>query len=254
MDYHVKDGSAVGLGDGPLVALATEYLGRKLRDGLLKAVVAVPCSALAAAQAAVNGVPCRTHEPGLPPLPPVDVLFEQPDALDADWSTIAYVVGRSCVPAQPELERLARIRSDAKSIVLIAEHDAVMPPGVRLAGSVPVLVLADDWEETAELLDDVFIGDASIWRRGMSVSLTEPFGGPSPYTSADGETILDILFEEEGVWRIDGEDVGPDSIVELLDQCAGVIAHGVVDRGVTAAIIAEPGKPNPTLLFPSNSS
>lgn len=250
VDYHVKDGYVVGLGDGPLVALATEHLGRKLRDGHLKGVSVLPASALAAAQAAVNGVPVQ---PGLP-APAVDVLFEQPDALDADWGSIAYVTGRSCVPAQPELERLAAMRVDAKSIVLIAEPDALMPPGTRLCGSVPVLVDDEDWEETAELLDDVFIGDASLWRRGISSSLTDPRGGDAPYTSAEGQTILDILFEDEGTWHIDGEAAGPDEVAELLDQADGVLAHGIVVRGVTAAIVAQPGQANPTILFPSGSS
>lgn len=33
----------------------------------------------------------------------------------------------------------------------------------RLRGTLPVVVEEDNWEETAEELDDTFIGDAEIW-------------------------------------------------------------------------------------------
>ncbi len=34
----------------------------------------------------------------------------------------------------------------------------------RLSGHLPVFILADDWETTAEEIDDRFIGDAEIWQ------------------------------------------------------------------------------------------
>lgn len=33
----------------------------------------------------------------------------------------------------------------------------------RLAGDIPVFIDADDWEATAEEIDDRFLGDAEIW-------------------------------------------------------------------------------------------
>jgi ribose 5-phosphate isomerase A len=33
----------------------------------------------------------------------------------------------------------------------------------RLAGYLPVVIEGDDWEEPAETLDDIFLGDAEIW-------------------------------------------------------------------------------------------
>ncbi len=33
----------------------------------------------------------------------------------------------------------------------------------RLAGDIPVFISADDWETTAEEIDDRFLGDAEIW-------------------------------------------------------------------------------------------
>ncbi len=34
----------------------------------------------------------------------------------------------------------------------------------RLGGDLPVVVEEEGWEDTGEELDDVFIGDADIWR------------------------------------------------------------------------------------------
>lgn len=34
----------------------------------------------------------------------------------------------------------------------------------RLGGSLPVVISAEDWETTAEEIDDLFIGDAGICR------------------------------------------------------------------------------------------
>jgi ribose 5-phosphate isomerase A len=33
----------------------------------------------------------------------------------------------------------------------------------RLGGDVPVFITAEDWEDTAEELDDTFLGDAELW-------------------------------------------------------------------------------------------
>lgn len=33
----------------------------------------------------------------------------------------------------------------------------------RLRGAVPVVIREDEWEETAEELDDMFLGDAEVW-------------------------------------------------------------------------------------------
>lgn len=34
----------------------------------------------------------------------------------------------------------------------------------RLSGDLPVFILAEDWETTAEEIDDRFLGDAEIWQ------------------------------------------------------------------------------------------
>lgn len=38
----------------------------------------------------------------------------------------------------------------------------------RLAGSMPITIKANNWEETSEQIDDIFLGDAEIWCAGQS--------------------------------------------------------------------------------------
>ena len=44
--------------------------------------------------------------------------------------------------------------------MLLVVQPQVVP---RLNASLPVFIEADSWEESAEELDDIFLGDAEIW-------------------------------------------------------------------------------------------
>lgn len=162
VDAHVRSGQSVALGSGPLVSLAVEYMGRLLADGRLQNVLAVPTSALAAQEAAFHGVPCALSLPAAGP----DVLIEQPDVVDND-DVLSYVCGRATTPAQPDLRRAQELRESAARVVLLVQSSAV-GDGLGLDGAVPVLLPAAEWEEVAEELDDLFLGDATVWRRPMS--------------------------------------------------------------------------------------
>lgn len=161
MDAHVRSGQTVALGAGPLTALATEYIGRLLSSGRLQDVRALPTCALAASEAAFHGVPCAVTQQARP-----DVLIEQPDRLDND-AQLSYVTGQSSTPSQPDLRRAQELRESAARVVLVAMPGTV-GNGEGLSGSVPVLVPAAEWEEIAEDLDDLFLGDATVWRRPVS--------------------------------------------------------------------------------------
>jgi ribose 5-phosphate isomerase A len=67
------------------------------------------------------------------------------------------------------LRRAQELRENAGCVVVLAAARAVRPGGGALAGSVPVLVgPAEEWEDIAEELDDIFLGDAELWRRPVS--------------------------------------------------------------------------------------
>ena len=90
----------------------------------------------------------------------------------ADARRLPCAQGRERHPAQPELLRAPERREAAAVLVALAPESAVQ---AALTGSVPILVPADEWEEVAEAIDDVFLGDASVWRRPMTGE-ADPFG------------------------------------------------------------------------------
>lgn len=243
VDTHVRSGMLVALGCGPLVALATEYLGRKLAAGSLVDVTAVASCAQAAAEASFHAVPLAAE--GASSQSP-DVLLEQPDELALNDSTLAFLVGRERAPAQPELLRAQRLREMACSVVLLLPQAALLP---ALTGPVPVLLEAEYWEEGAEGLDDAFIGDAELWRRPMS-GFADPLGGDRPYISPEGHALVDLVFED-GL-MLAGQPASAAEVAAEIEATPGVLAHGLgVGVELTCAIVAVPGSTMPQVLFPS---
>jgi len=154
---------------------------------------------LAAKEAAVNGLEMRM----LDEVPAIDVTFVQPSecavvVVDGKKS-FASLMGRETTPVQPDLQRAKAALKKSAKVVLMKELFVD-----KLGGSVPVVIEAQNWEEYAEELDDLFLGDAEVWRRGATFD-ANPRGGKNPYVSADGEhTIVDLRFEDpinSGRWE-----------------------------------------------------
>ena len=270
VDAHVTSGTRVGVTSGSIVSCALAEIHARLADGRLRDVVAVPVDALAAKEAAVAGVPVRSflvNDDGALKPSALDVLAMQPDELvvNADGGVDA-VFGRSQRPVQPDLiaaraaldaaatVALLATRSDGKHIkdhaALFVErdsNDARFPP---LGGSVPLAMRFEDkasFEEDAEELDDLFLGDAEVWRRGAELD-ANPRGGKNPYVSPDGRhTIVDLVFNDPlakppARWRdgfvLLGEKASASRIAAELAVLDGVVAHGLV-LGADVAYVGE---------------
>jgi ribose 5-phosphate isomerase A len=243
VDAHVPSNTCVALGDGPLVTLAIEHLGRQLRLGALTGVTAVACSTRAASYAALAGVPFAPE--GAAP----DVLLEEADRVDTESPTLAYVVGQRAEPSQPELAKAAAVRAAAKAIVVLAQREAL---GDLSTDGVPVCVQSENWEETAESLDDAFLGDASVWRRPALGPRSDPFGGEMAYVAPDGTTIVDLAFDDG--FALDCVPATAVEVAEAIESIDGVLAHGLVPSGATCAIIVgQIGSATPQIQLPSAS-
>jgi hypothetical protein len=94
-------------------------------------------------------IPCSTK---------VDVFIEQADQIDVAGN--AFLKGIRAEPVQPDLIALRALLAAADRVVVVADGgDAVS----RLGASLPVAIVAEGWEEPAEELDDMFLGDAELW-------------------------------------------------------------------------------------------
>ena len=237
VDRHVSDGDRVGIGAGPMVSLVLAEIHDALADGRLNDVQAVPTGTLSAKEAAVAGVPVTN----LDDVPAVSVCVLQADEVvtyrDEKSPGIAAVVGREQRPVQPDLILTRKVVRKSVKIVLLAEELGDPAP---LGGGVPIAVVGGqmEWEECAEELDDMFLGDAEVWRRGSELE-ANPRGGKQPYVSADGShTIVDLRFNDplndgarwDDGFLLAGDVATPYQIAAEVEDINGVLAHGIVTQ------------------------
>ncbi|KAJ0518268.1 putative ribose-5-phosphate isomerase [Helianthus annuus] len=62
VDTYLQSGMVVGLGSGLASSMAIEYLGQKLRVGLLKGIVGIPTSDRIASEAEKAGIPLQLYQ------------------------------------------------------------------------------------------------------------------------------------------------------------------------------------------------
>ncbi|KAF8071139.1 RPI4 [Scenedesmus sp. PABB004] len=227
VDQFVTSNSVIALGSGELVNLAIAHLGSCLLAGKLENVTVVPACTTAAHEAAFHGVPLTTLEEARR----VSLLLDQADQYDE--AANAALKGIRAEPQQPELPRLRQAIGAAERVVLLAEAQDVVP---RLGASLPVFIEAADWEEPAEALDDLFLGDAEIWRRPAS-GVANPRGGDNPYVSPEGHHIVDVRFYEG--MRLLGEEASYGAIAAEVERIDGVVATGLLLGIAAAAVVAD---------------
>ena len=280
VDAQVTSGMRVGVTSGAVVSCVLAEIHARVVDGRLRDVVAVPADALAAKEAAVAGVtvsPFLKNDDGKLRPSTVDVLAMQPDELVVNCDgTIDAVFGRPQRPVQPDLLTTSAMVAEAKKVALLVTHsdgnvirdfnhlfeptdstdgkkdenDRLNSLFLPLGGKVPVAMRYEDkdlFEELAEELDDVFLGDAEVWRRGAELD-ANPRGGKNPYVSPDGNyTIIDLVFNDPlekppKRWRdgfvLFGKKASASKIAAELFSVDGVAAHGLV-LGADVAYVGE---------------
>ncbi|GFR47142.1 hypothetical protein Agub_g8832 [Astrephomene gubernaculifera] len=244
VDRFVRNNTLLALGQGEMVNLVVAEVGRRLAEGSLQDVAGVPVCDMAAHEAAFHGLPL------VPESRAGEASLLLADADQFDPAANAALLGCACEPQQPDVPRLLRaaaVPTEAGEagprVVLLTEASRVVS---RLGGVLPVWLDADVWEEAAEQLDDIFLGDAEIWRRSFTGQPEDPRGGEHPYISPQGHTIVDVRFYE-GL-KLYGEDEPYDKIADEVRQVEGVVAHGLLIGRAAAAVVARAGEEGPQVL------
>lgn len=224
--------AASEISSGMTIAVGTGSICSKLLDVLEEEKVFdvkyVPASTLAAKELALRGlapvVDCEET-------PAIDVVFVQPDEPAIYDGNIVSILDRKQTPIQPSITTTRNVLKKSLKTILLTEQFREY-----VGGSVPVEIEMENWEETAEDLDDLFLGDAELWRRGQSGDQqSHPMGGKNPFVSPDGTTtIVDIKFEDAlkgGRYTkgfvLAGEDCSPFQIQAEIESVDGVVAHGL---------------------------
>ncbi|XWS20742.1 hypothetical protein CRYUN_Cryun31cG0128800 [Craigia yunnanensis] len=184
VDTYVKSGMVIGLGSGQVSAMAIEYLGRQLRAGALKHILGIPTSVVSASEAAKAGIPLEEFENSSQ----IDFAFDDVDIIEE--RTLISVIGRRRLQGEESIIQEKLVLSMADQLVFMVTENQYK---CGLEGSIPVLVESLNWMETAEEIDDLFLGDAEVWRR-PSIGHADPLGGDFPLVTREGHNIIDVIF------------------------------------------------------------
>ncbi|XP_078436733.1 nagB/RpiA/CoA transferase-like superfamily protein [Wolffia australiana] len=235
VDSYVKNGMMVGLGTGPASCMAIQYLGNLIKQGTLTNIVGIPMSVSSASEALEAGIPLDQYRDTLQ----IDFAFDDADVVEE--GTLAAIIGRRKLEGGESLkEEKSVIRSAEKLAFIVDETQYTGAP----EGSVPVLIKTGNWLETAEEIDDLFLGDAEVWRR-PAIGYAGPSGGDSPLITKDGCYVLDLIFTSP---ILDLAQVG-----EQLDQIDGVVEHGIISGLPCTAVVAAEDGPRVVVNVPANA-
>jgi ribose 5-phosphate isomerase A len=229
------------------IAISTGSIASKLLDVLLvedkgtkttqyRGCKYVPSSLLAAKELALRGLSPLVD---VDDLQAIDIVFIQPSETAVYYNeitetkNIVAVLDRQQTPIQPSIIQTKKVLRKSLKTIVLTEHFRNF-----IGGSVPVELGIENWQEIAEELDDCFLGDAEVWRRGNSgQEQSHPMGGANPYISPDGlSTIVDLKFEDalkggrySKGFVLAGEDCSPFQIQAEIESCGGedVLAHGL---------------------------
>ncbi|XP_009101705.1 probable ribose-5-phosphate isomerase 4, chloroplastic isoform X2 [Brassica rapa] len=211
----------VGLGSGEASDLAIRYLGHQLRSGSVQDVVGVPMSARSASEAAKYGVPLKHFRDDFQ----IDFAFHDADAVEE--GTLVSVIGRRRTTEEDDyiLRQKSIVKAADEAVFMVKEE--LYKSG--LEGSIPVLVQSLNWLAIAEEIDDLYLGEAEVWRRA-SVGDAGPLGGDFPIVTSDGHNILDVIFTTPI------PSLG--NVAKSLDNIDGVVDHGLVIKTRCTVVIA----------------
>ncbi|XP_039071103.1 probable ribose-5-phosphate isomerase 4, chloroplastic isoform X2 [Hibiscus syriacus] len=210
----------IGLGSGQASALAIEYLGFQIRAGAFESVLGIPTSIVSASEAAKAGIPLGELENS----PQIDFAFDDVDMIEE--RTLISVIGRKRLQGEESIIQEKLVLSMADHLVFMVTENQYK---CGLEGSIPVVVEPLNWLQTAEEIEDLFLGDAEVWRR-PSMGQADPLGGDFPLVTKEGHNIIDVIFTSPIASLAE--------VAESLENVDGVVGHGVVSKFPCRAIVA----------------
>ncbi len=202
--HYVRSDMVVGLGTGSTARYAVVELGRRLREGELSGIRAVPTSEATALLAHELGIPLVELEPG-----GVDLAIDGADEIAPDLSLIKGLGGA--------LLREKIVEASAKNFIVIADYSKKVPQLGR--GVVPVEIVRFGYRATLHALAQ--LGQPTLRMDG------EEF-----FYSDGGNLIADVRF---------GPIPDPARLEAQLKRIPGVVETGLFLGMATLAIVAGPG-------------
>ncbi|KAF8413448.1 hypothetical protein HHK36_001435 [Tetracentron sinense] len=212
VDTYIRSGMVVGLGSGHASGMAIQYLGRQLREGALQDIIGIPTSVFSASEAAKAGIPLDHYQDSSQ----IDFAFNDADIIE-ERTLIAVIGRRRLQGGESIIEEKSILRAAGKLAFIVTEKQYTC----GLDGSIPVLVqsVICHTHSLSEEIDDLFLGEAEVWRRPAS-GHAGPLGGDFPLVTREGHNVLDVIFTSPIL------DLA--KVAESLDKIDGVVEHGVI--------------------------
>ena len=204
----ISSGTVIGLGTGSTVRPLLDLLGRRLADGHLREVVAVPTSEDTAARCRALGIPLTT----LDEHPRLELAIDGADEITARLDCIKGLGGA--------LLREKLVARAARRFVIIADQSK----RVRRLGThapLPVEVIPFGWSTHLEFF--ATLGAVPTLRLGAD---------GEPYRTDSGNLIVDCRFPR-GI-------ADPAPVARALARRTGIVEDGLFLRLARIAIIAGP--------------
>jgi ribose 5-phosphate isomerase A len=200
---YVQSGMVVGLGTGSTARYAVLELGRRLREGELSEVVAVPTSEATAMLAHDLGIPLAELGPQ-----GVDLAIDGADEIAPDLSLVKGLGGA--------LLREKIVEACARQFIVIADHTKKVSQLGR--GVVPVEIVRFGYRATLHAL-------------GRMGQPTLRMDGDEFFYSDGGNLIVDVNF---------GPIANPEQLEVALKRIPGVVESGLFVGLASFAIVAGP--------------
>ncbi|KAL7241776.1 hypothetical protein ACSBR1_014375 [Camellia fascicularis] len=212
VDTFIKSGMVIGLGSGLASCTAIQYLGQQLHVGAIKDIVGIPTSVGSASEAAKAGIPLDHYQD----TSQIDFAFNDADIIEE--RTLISVIRCQRLQGEESIIQEENILNAAEKLVFIVTKKQYKS---GLEGSIPILIKSFNWMETAEEIEDLFLGDAEVWRR-PSIGHAGPTGGDFPLITREGHNVLDVIFTSPILNLVE--------VANTLDNSDGVVDHGVISK------------------------
>ncbi|MCB9435547.1 MAG: ribose-5-phosphate isomerase RpiA [Anaerolineales bacterium] len=201
---YIESGMVVGLGHGSTAIFAVQRLATLIKDGILRDIVAIPCSKAVEQEARHLEIPLTTFATH----PHIDITIDGADEVDSNLNLIKGGGGallREKIVAQ----------ASQREIIVVDEGKLSSALGTRF--DVPVEVVSFGWQSQTRFLEDL----GAVWR--LRLDNTE-----QPLVTDQGNFILDCQF---------GPIDDPIQLGQALDSRAVIVEHGLFLGLATEVIV-----------------
>jgi ribose 5-phosphate isomerase A len=201
----IESGMIVGLGHGSTAIWAVRRIGQLIQSGVLRDILAIPCSILTEHEAQELGIPLTTLEEH----PHIDITIDGADEVDPQLELIKGGGGA--------LMREKIVAQASKREIVVVDESKLVP------------VLGTHWAVPVEVIPFGYGSQKTFLEALGAVVKVRQTGDGAPFKTDQGNLILDCRF---------GAIPDPGALADKLKRRTGIVEHGLFIGLATEVIVA----------------